>query len=82
MKISVDIDCTPEEARRFLGLPDMAPIHEAWLGQLKTQFEAMTAQGLSPDLFEAMLKSWTPMGDAGFGLWRQMFERAGAGESK
>jgi hypothetical protein len=26
MKISVDVDCTPEEARRFLGLPDLTPV--------------------------------------------------------
>ena len=25
MKVSVDVDCTPEEARRFLGLPDLEP---------------------------------------------------------
>ena len=24
MKVSVDVDCTPEEARRFLGLPDLS----------------------------------------------------------
>ncbi|WP_371917856.1 DUF6489 family protein, partial [Pseudomonas sp. FW306-02-F08-AA] len=24
MKINVEVDCTPEEARRFMGLPDLA----------------------------------------------------------
>jgi hypothetical protein len=28
MKISIDIDCTPEEARQFLGLPDMGPLQD------------------------------------------------------
>ena len=27
MKVTVDVDCTPEEARRFLGLPDLTPVH-------------------------------------------------------
>ena len=26
MKITVDVDCTPEEARAFLGLPDVKPM--------------------------------------------------------
>ena len=28
MKINVEIDCTPEEARAFLGLPDVSPMQE------------------------------------------------------
>ena len=29
MKITVEIDCTPDEARQFLGLPDMKPMQAA-----------------------------------------------------
>jgi hypothetical protein len=37
MKVTVEIDCTPEEARRFLGLPDVVPMQhevvpENWTG--------------------------------------------------
>jgi hypothetical protein len=28
MKITMDVECTPEEARAFLGLPDVKPMHE------------------------------------------------------
>jgi hypothetical protein len=28
MKISVDIECSPEEARAFLGLPNVAPVND------------------------------------------------------
>ncbi|MFP6777685.1 MAG: DUF6489 family protein, partial [Alphaproteobacteria bacterium] len=31
MKVTIDIDCTPEEARRFLGLPDLDKAHQATL---------------------------------------------------
>jgi hypothetical protein len=33
MKVHIDIDCTPEEARTFFGLPDLQPMQEAvtWL---------------------------------------------------
>ena len=36
MKFTVDVDCTPEEARRFLGLPDLTPVHQAYID--KTPF--------------------------------------------
>ncbi|WP_420846806.1 DUF6489 family protein [Microvirga tunisiensis] len=28
MKITMDVECTPEEARAFLGLPDVKPMQE------------------------------------------------------
>ena len=31
MKINVEVDCTPEEARRAVGLPDLTPIHDAYI---------------------------------------------------
>ena len=36
MKVSVDVDCTPEEARRFLGLPDLSAVHEAYVEKMKS----------------------------------------------
>ena len=35
MKVKIDIDCTPEEARRFLGLPDLTPVHDLYLDKMK-----------------------------------------------
>ncbi|MES2713332.1 MAG: DUF6489 family protein [Pseudomonadota bacterium] len=55
MKMTVEVDCTPEEARRFLGLPDVVPIHAAMLERMQSQITEMTA---SP---EAMLAAWTRM---------------------
>lgn len=56
MKVTVDIDCTPEEARTLLGLPDLKPLHDKFVQDMQ---ERMTAglQALSPD---EMLKSWMP----------------------
>ena len=53
--MTVEVDCTPEEARRFLGLPDVAPLHAAMLERMQDQVAEMTA---SP---EAMLAAWTRM---------------------
>ncbi|USI74298.1 DUF6489 family protein [Sphingomonas morindae] len=75
MKISVDVDCTPEEARRFMGLPDMSSVHEAYLSRMRQAIE----QGLTPDTVQAMMQAWAPMGEAGLNLWRGLFEQIGGG---
>ncbi len=71
MKITMDIECTPEEARRFMGLPDMAPIHDLYLDKLK---ETMI-EGLTPETVDRMIRTWTPMGEAGMNAWRQMIDQ-------
>ena len=72
MKITVDVECTPEEARSFMGLPDLAPVHEKYLAMLTSSMDGVAA----PDLMQTMMQSWTPMSDAGMGMWRKMFETA------
>lgn len=70
MKINVEVDCTPEEARRFMGLPDLTPVHEAYVSQLVDTVKT----GVSSEAMETMMKSWAPMSDAGFKMWQQMVE--------
>ena len=70
MKINVEVDCTPEEARRFMGLPDLTPVHEAYVAQLVDTVK----NGVGADGLEAMMKSWGPMSDAGLKLWQQTVE--------
>jgi len=72
MKVTIDIDCTPEEARRFLGLPDLTPVHEVFVEKMKSAL----SEGPSPDAFAEMTKAWGPMSEAGMTLWRQMLEGA------
>ena len=43
MKISIDIDCTPEEARTFLGLPDVRPIQEAMMNEMQNRMSSSMA---------------------------------------
>ncbi len=58
MKIKIEIDLTPIEARKFFGLPDVEPMQEALMEQLQGQM-SNTMSMMDP---EAMLKSWLPMG--------------------
>lgn len=68
MKVTVDVDCTPEEARRFLGLPDLSGVHEAYVAKMKG---AVTEAG-TPEAFAEMMKAWGPMNEAGMNVWREM----------
>ncbi|WP_420138584.1 DUF6489 family protein [Sphingomonas sp.] len=71
MNITMNIECSPEEARRFMGLPDMTPIHDLYLDKLR---EAMT-NGMTPELLENMMRSWSPMGEMGMNAWQKMIEQ-------
>lgn len=71
MKVTVDVDCSPEEARRFLGLPDLTPVHQVYLDKLQKAI----AEGPSTELMADMAKSWGPMSEAGMSLWTQMMEQ-------
>jgi len=33
------------------------------------------SQGLTPETMDRMIRTWTPMGDAGMNAWRQMIEQ-------
>jgi hypothetical protein len=72
MKIKIDIECTPEEARAFFGLPHLEPLQEAVLGKVQ---ERLTGYLERTDP-EALLKLWLPGGLQGLGqmqeaLWKQ-----------
>lgn len=69
MKISVDIDCTPDEARQFLGLPDVKPMQDALMGQMQERLSA-NLQAMDP---EAMMKVWLPAGLQGLEQVQKMF---------
>ena len=55
MKINVEVDCTPEEARRVMGLPDLTPLHDKYVAALGDMMDPKA----HPELIEAMMKGWT-----------------------
>jgi hypothetical protein len=57
MKVTIEVDCTPEEARRFLGLPDVVPMQHAIMEKLQQRL----ASALDATTPEALLKAWIPM---------------------
>lgn len=71
MKVTCDIDCTPEEARRFLGLPDLTPVHEAYIARMTKA----VSEGLTPDAVTEMMRTWGPMSEAGTQMFKTMFDK-------
>ena len=77
MKVTIEIDCTPDEARAFLGMPDIRPMQDEIMAGLKARM-AEAAARFDP---ETMLKEW--MGTSGdsmnqmMKMWRQMTEKPG-----
>jgi len=58
MKMTVEVDCTPEEARRFLGLPDVSSLNDHLVGEMQKRIDANMSM-LSPD---ELLKNWMAFG--------------------
>jgi hypothetical protein len=71
MKVNIEIDCTPQEARAFFGLPDLGPLQEAVLAQMKERMQGALA-GMDP---EAMLKAWMPPGVQGLEQMQKFWEQ-------
>ncbi|HET6182187.1 MAG TPA: DUF6489 family protein [Acetobacteraceae bacterium] len=69
MKINIEIDCTPEEAREFLGLPDVKPMQAAVMERLQAQ--TLEAMG---HLDPASLRSWLPLWGLGSEFAQKMMQ--------
>ncbi len=69
MKINVDIECTPQEARTFFGLPDVEPMQEAVMKELQKKM-LENINHLDP---ENMMKTWFPAGMQGLEQMQKMF---------
>ena len=58
MKVTVEVDCTPVEARSFLGLPDVTPLNDHLVEEMRKRFDANVAM-LQP---EELVRSWMSFG--------------------
>lgn len=69
MKLKFDVECTPEEARKFFGLPDVVPMQERLMQDLEKRLQD-NMQNLTP---EEMVKTWMPASLAGMAEMQKMF---------
>jgi Family of unknown function (DUF6489) len=80
MKLNITVDCTPEEARAFLGLPDVSPINDTLVASVKQRIE-QNVELVSPEFY---LKQWYSMGGQATDSFMQMLAagaRAASGET-
>ena len=69
MKVNFDIECTPEEARAFFGLPDVAPMQERMMKELEDKM-LENLKSMDP---ETIVQTWLPATIQGWGDMQKMF---------
>src|SRR3546814_812931 len=74
MKVTIDVDCTPDEARRFLGLPDVQPMQQAVMQEMQDRLLA-SLQSMEPD---ALWKTWMPAAATGFDQMQKFWSQVRA----
>lgn len=75
MKIRIDVDCSPEEARAFLGWPDVREFQRAAMEQVR-QRTAEYFESMEPD---ELAKAWMPTGIEAWNAMQQTFARFASG---
>ena len=70
MKMTIEVDCSPEEARRFLGLPDVSALNDHLVGEMKKRIDANMSM-ISPD---ELMKNWMAFGTGAQEHFRKLME--------
>jgi hypothetical protein len=77
MKVTVDVECTPAEARAFLGLPDVAPLNEHLVEEMRRRMD----ENLTAMRPEELMKNWFSMGGQATEQFRKMMMAATGGSA-
>ena len=78
MKITMDVECTPEEARAFLGQPDGKPMQEHLMQEVQERMAA-NIRAMEP---AAMLRTGLPATLKGFEQMQEIFMSQMTGAKK
>ena len=74
MKVTIEIDCTPVEARTFMGLPDVSGLNDHMVGEMQKRMDANMA-ALAPD---ELMKTWMAFGSGAQEQFRKLMTAATA----
>ena len=72
MKVKMEFDCTPEEARAFMGLPDVTPLNDKLVAEMQARMESNIAM-LAPD---ELMKNWMAFGVGAQDQFRKLMTAA------
>jgi len=78
MKMNVQVECTPIEARAFLGLPNVEPLNDHLVAEMKRRMEENMAM-MQP---EELMKSWMSFGVQAQDQFRRLMEMAATSATK
>lgn len=69
MKIKIEVDCSPEEMRKFFGLPEVAPMQDRLLAESEDRLRSVINE---TDVSE-LIEKWLPVSKPGleqlFAMW-------------
>ncbi len=72
MKMNIEIDCTPEEARELLGLPDVSKANKVYVDTVASAMKGVT----SLDQLDNLAKQVAPMGQMGLKFFQGLAQAA------
>ena len=75
MKINIEIDCSPEEARQFMGLPDVEKANKVYVETIAQAMKGVS----SVDQLQDYAKQLAPMGQLGLKVFQSFVESAAKG---
>ncbi|MGV9006907.1 MAG: DUF6489 family protein [Brevundimonas sp.] len=78
MKVNIEIECEPAEARAFLGLPNVEPLNDHLVSEMKRRMDDNMA-AMKP---EELMKNWTSFGMQAQDQFRRLMETAAASAKK
>ena len=78
MKMTIEVDCTPEEARRFMGLPDVSALNDRMVAEMGSRIDANVSSLMNPEEF---VKNWMTFGTGAQEQFRKMMEAGMGGGS-
>lgn len=81
MKVNIEIDCTPEEARSFMGLPDVSKANSVYVDNITKAMKGVS----NPAQMQEYAQALAPMGQVGLKMFQSFVEggmrAAGSGSS-
>jgi len=72
MNLKIEVDCTPEEARAFLGLPDVGGLNAHLIEEMKKRMDT-NMNLLQPD---ELMKTWMSYGGQATEQFRKLMTAA------
>ncbi len=77
MKVNIEIECSPEEARRFMGLPDVEKANSVYVDAIANAMKGVQ----STDQLQEYAQQLAPMGQMGLKMFQSFMENAAGGSS-